>query len=132
MNNIIKGQAPSEEEIFYKKWGWDTFKENIATLNEVLKLFITLDIAIVSLYLGINTDLKIPYTINVIVFILLILSLFVALIGVYPWPKNVNINMPEQTKSYKIKRSKLKSKCLFFSFLLLITVFIVVFWAKIP
>lgn len=112
MTNVIQGERPSEEELFYKRWGWETLKENISILNDVLKLFITLDAAILSAYLGFYSKITLPPWIKIILFTLLIISLCSSIVGTYPVSMKVNLNKPQEIKSYKSKRVKFKGFCL--------------------
>ncbi len=112
MSEEVQTEEPSEEELFYKKWGWETLKESISTVNGIHKLFITLDAAILSAYLGFYEKITILPWMKIILFILLIISLCSSLVGVYPFSKKVNLDIPREIKSYKSERLKFKIRCL--------------------
>jgi hypothetical protein len=125
MSETDKGQDPSEEELFYKTWGWETLKENIKILNDVLKIFLTTDIAVLSAFLGFYDKILIATCAKKIMFILLIISLSASIIGIYPIPIKVNLIKPEKVRAYKLGRVKFKSFCLAGSALSLILIFII-------
>ncbi len=112
MTDMIQGEKPSEEELFYKRWGWETLKENISILNDVLKLFIVVDSAILSAYLGFYGKFTIYPWIKIVLFILLIISLCSSIVGIYPFSMKVNLNKPQEIKILKLKRVKFKGQCL--------------------
>ncbi len=114
MDDVIDAQSPSEEEKFFKKWGWETLKENITVLNDVLKLLLTISTAILAAYLGFYDKIRIvdvivpEHFIKLTIVFLLINSLIWAIVGIFPFPAKVNLNMPQEVKSYKQKRGKRK------------------------
>jgi len=112
MTDILQGEKPSEEELFYKRWGWETLRENISIVNDVLKLFIALDATILSAYLGFYGKVAICPWIKIVLFILLIFSFCSSIVGAYPFSMKVNVNKPQEIKSYKSKRVKFKGRCL--------------------
>ena len=45
---VVQGgaRATTEDEAFYIQWGYETVKANIGTANEILKLLITINVAL--------------------------------------------------------------------------------------
>jgi len=125
MSGIIQGQKPSEEELFYKQWGRETLKNNISTVNGVLKQYITINTALLSAYLGFFEKIAINYWVKIILFILLILSFIISIIGIFPFPINVNLNKPYDIQAYKEKRAKRKNLCLVLASCSLIIAFVI-------
>ncbi len=125
MNEVIQGEEPTGEELFYKKWGWQTLQENIKVQNDVLKIFITLDTAILVAYLGFYDKFSICLWIKILLFALVTTSLLSSIVGIFPKPIKVNLNMPYEIKTYKEKRSRFKSTCLIISIIsLILSIFI--------
>ena len=112
MSDVIQGEQPSQEELFYKRWGWETLKENISVLNGVLKMFISLDAAILAAYLGLHDKVTINPSAKIALSVLLLVSLCASIAGVYPIPAKVNLNKPAAIRSYKLKRVRFKKICL--------------------
>jgi len=114
----------------------ETFKENISVVNDTLKLFITLNVALISVFIGFHNQIfgapKSPVLEIMIPVILLIGSLTASIIGIYPVSKQVNLLSPDEIRDYKTQRSKSKrfalavaSFCLISSFLSLLYVVVV-------
>ena len=129
MNKVLKGEVPTEEELFYKNWGWETLRDNIKMQNDMFKLFITLETIIITSFLGLYLQIKINACIKNIIFTLLTLSLISSIIGIYPFAKKVNLNKPIEIKSYKSKRMKTKGLLLKLSILLLFSGLLTFFFA---
>jgi len=125
MNEIIKGKQPTEEQLFYKRWAFASLKESISVINDVLKIFITINIALLSALLGFYDKLPISTTIKVILFIILLVSLVCSIVGIYPTTKRIDPNMPEEIKRYKSRKIKFKSIFLNISFYTLLMVFLI-------
>jgi hypothetical protein len=124
-NTIAEGRKPSTEEVFYKKWGEETLKESIATLNGIFRLFITLETGLLSAYLGFYDKLVLsPSWLKVIPAALVIMSFIISIIGIYPFAAKVNLSVPEDVKAYKQKRAKFKGRCLTIASVALIAGFI--------
>jgi len=112
MNDISEEQNPHPEELFYKQWGWETLKNNISIVNDVLKQFVAINTALLSVYLGFFEKITVCFWGKIILFILLIFSFSISIIGIYPFPIKVNLNEPADIKAYKEKRAKYKNRCL--------------------
>jgi hypothetical protein len=124
-NTIAEGTKPSTEEVFYKRWGEETLKENIATLNSTFRLFITLETGLLSAYLGFYDKLVLsPSWLKVIPAALVITSFIISIIGIYPSATKVNLSVPEDVKAYKQKRAKFKGRCLIIASVALIAGFV--------
>jgi hypothetical protein len=125
---MIKGKRPSEEDIFYKKWGWETLKENIGIMDSVLKQFISLNIAVLSLYSGFYERIIMDPRIKISLFILFVISFVSSIWGVIPFSSIVNLNNPQEVKRYKHKKFKFKQRCIFVTalmFFLGFTIFLI-------
>jgi len=133
--DIIEGVLPSMEDIFYLEWGKETLKENISILNDTFKLFITLDTILLSAYLGfyekVLENLPSLSWQTIIPALCVIISLTTSLIGIYPFPKSVNLSAPQEIKKYKEIRLKFKSICLMVAAFTLVCGFIVLLVARI-
>lgn len=122
---IAEGRKPSAEEIFYKKWGEETLKENIATLNSTFRLFITLETGLLSAYLGFYDKLVLsPSWLKVMPAALVITSFIISIIGIYPSATKVNLSVPEDIKAYKQRRARFKGCCLIIASVALIAGFV--------
>lgn len=116
---------PSAEDIFYQEWGLETLKDNIATLNSMFRLFITLETALLTLYLGFYDKLVLsPSWVKVIPAALVIVSFISSFIGIYPRATKVNLSIPEDMKTYKQKRAQFKGRILSFAWVTLILGFV--------
>lgn len=112
-HSIIKGQKPSQEDMFYIEWGKVTLKENISALNDAFRLFITLDTALLSAYLGFYDEIKVhPPWLKMLPATLAVLSLLSSIVGIYPASVGVDLRIPEEIKTYKIRRARFKGRCL--------------------
>ena len=129
MNKVLNGEEPTAEELFYKKWGWETLRENIKMLNDIFKLFITLETVIITTFLGLYLTINIHVCVKNIIFTLLTLSLISSIIGIYPFARKVNLNKPSEIKSYKLYRMKTKGVLLKLSLLFLFASFLTFFFA---
>lgn len=116
---------PSAEDIFYQEWGLETLKDNIATLNSMFRLFITLETALLTLYLGFYDKLVLsPSWVKVIPAALVIVSFISSFIGIYPRATKGNLSIPEDMKTYKQKRAQFKGRILSFAWVTLILGFV--------
>ncbi len=123
--NTINGTAPSDEDKFYINWGRETVKENIKVLNDTLRLFITLDTAIISGYLTFFNKLNIQNSIlKIIPIALIISSLIIAIYSIYPKSDKISMISPSQIKIFKQERYELKKCGLFWSSIFLFFAFL--------
>jgi hypothetical protein len=115
-NKVLEGVRPSKEDLFFMEWGRETLKENISTLNEMFRLFITLDTLLLSAYLGLyESVLGNHYYLSwqaILPALLIIISLIFAIIGIYPFAKSVNLAAPQEIRRYKESRQRFKGRCL--------------------
>jgi len=132
VSDIIPGEKPLAEDVFYKKWGEETLKENISTLNDAFKLFITLNTTLLSVYLGFYEKITIsPIWLKIAPVSLVIISLIVSIIGIYPAAVKVNLDVPQEIKVYKLKRARHKGHCLFIASTALIVGFVTFLIARV-
>ena len=128
---IPEGRKPSTEEEFYKKWGEETLKESIGTLNDTFRLFITLETGLLSVYLGFYDKLVLsPSWLKVMPAALVTVSLIISIIGIYPSATKVNLRVPEDVKAYKQKRAQFKGDCLKIASVALIAGFVFLLIAR--
>jgi len=121
MKQVLRGETPSEEEVFYKDWCRETQKENIGVQNETFRLFITLDTALLSLYLGFFERISISCTLLKLASPALIIgSLISAILGIFPFGVTVNPYVPAEIKDYKKARERYKGFWLAVSAVLLV------------
>lgn len=125
----IASEFPTDEDLFFLEWGRETFKENVTIINETLKLFITLNSGLISVFIGFHKQIfSNPSPWDIITPAgLLIVSLIAAIVGVYPISQMVNLLSPDEIRDYKLRRSSFKRKalsvsaaCLILSFLTLL------------
>jgi hypothetical protein len=113
---LIQGTHPSREESFYVEWARETLKHNIEVLNSTFKLFITLDTALVSAYLGFyekafGCTLSVSWQ-ALLPPLFVVLSLVTSILGIYPFPLTVNLAKPMAVKEYKERRARCKGRFL--------------------
>lgn len=114
-NKTTKGLQPTEDELFYLDWGKETVKENISVINEMFKLFITLDASILSAYLAFYDKINIsPIWLKTAPLVFVTTSLIVSIIGIYPTAQKINLLV--LTKSKNTKKSEQNKKVSFFCF----------------
>lgn len=134
-SELLEGVSPSKEDLFFLEWGKETLKENITTLNETFKLFITLDTVLLSTYLGFYQDVLQNYPPlswqAIFPALSVIVSLVAAIIGIYPFPKSVSLASPQEIKRYKENRLEFKSYCLAVVSITLVLGFIVFLLARV-
>jgi hypothetical protein len=131
VTNVIPGERPSAEDVFYKEWGKETLKENIATLNDAFKLFITLDTTLLSAYLGFYEKVIVyPSWLKIVPASLVIISLIASIAGIYPAAVKVNLDIPQEVKAYKQRRSEFKGRCLVVASATLVVGFIIFLVAR--
>ncbi len=125
MTDIIHGEKPSAGDVFYRDWGQETLKENIATLNDAFKLFITLDTTLLSAYLGFYKEIAVsPAWLKIVPASLVIISLIASTVGIYPAAFKVNLDVPQEIKIYKLRRAEFKARCLFVACAALVVAFV--------
>lgn len=98
-----KGTArpPTEDEKFYRQWGYETIKSNISTANDVLRLLITLNTALLGGSAAFLHDSSIGPVARTILLTFFFIALLIALLGIYPKEKKIDIRIPEEVKIHK-------------------------------
>lgn len=109
----IKGSArqPTEDEIFYRQWGYETVKANISTANDVLRLLITINVALLGGGAAFLHESTITDGFRIVLLVAFFVSLAISLIGVYPKESTVDARIPADIKQHK--ESVLQRKRLF-------------------
>jgi len=133
-NKVLEGVPPSKEDLFFMEWGRETLKENISTLNEIFRRFITLDTLLLSAYLGLYESVLRNHYLSwqaILPALLIIISLIFAIIGIYPFAKSVNLAAPQEISRYKESRQTVKSRCLAIASGALVLGFIVFLLARV-
>jgi len=95
-----QGQPPTEEDLFYISWGYETVKNNIALCNDILKQIITLSSALLGVSI-IYDHIVSNETLKIFVLLSFFISLIIALIGLLPYENNVSLDTPEEIKTHK-------------------------------
>ena len=112
---IQSGNALSEEDEFYLRWGYESLKSNLQLSNEVLKQLVTLSAA----FLGSGTYFlhngAMPAPLVALTLSLLLVSLVVSLLGVLPYSGIVDLNAPGKIKEHKESALKSKRRHILFS-----------------
>jgi len=134
-NNVIEVNAeePASDNLFYIKWGRETHKDNIGLLNNVLRHFITLDTALLAALIAFFDKIEICKWIKGLSCALLMFSLLVAVFGIIPISRDLDLRRPDLIKDHK-KRVLIRKKRLMwvsvFSFVLsfVIIFILLMFW----
>lgn len=116
---VQKGKKPTEEHLFYLKWGQETIKNNIALANGILKQLITLSSALLGLSI-IYESIVTSEILKIFVLISFFASLIVAFLGLLPYEDKVNIHAPLDIKEHKKKALKHKRRFLWISAIALV------------
>jgi hypothetical protein len=133
-SEMLEGAAPTKEDLFYLEWGKSTLKENLAILNGMFRLFVTLDTTLLSAYLGFydkvfGAEFSLSWQATLPP-VFVIVSLIASIVGIYPFGQRVNISAPQEIRKYKEKRARFKSRCLAVAAIMLILGFIVLLVAR--
>ena len=119
-DDVLDATKPSKDEIDYINWGKETFKENIQIINDIFKLLITVNVSLFSIYCGFYKILSIrPLWLKILPASLIIISLVISIIGVYPWPIRVDLRRPYEIRNYKLKKATIKGLYLFIAAIVL-------------
>ena len=105
----VNAEEPTSEELFYIKWGRETHKDNIGVLNNVLRQFITLDTALLAGLIAFFDKIEICKWIKVLSCALLMFSLLVAVFGIIPISRDLDLRRPDLIKARK-KRVLIRKK----------------------
>ncbi|WP_143166325.1 hypothetical protein [Halomonas cupida] len=109
----MKGSArqPTEDEVFYRQWGYETVKANISTANDVLRLLITMNVALLGGGAAFLHESTITDGFRIVLLVAFFIALATALIGVYPKETKIDARIPADVKQHK--ESVLQRKRLF-------------------
>lgn len=101
--NIIQGEsrATTEDEAFYIKWGYETVKANIGTANEVLKLLITINVALIGGGAAFLYKSDVPESFRITILAAFFIGLILAFIGIFPRESAIDIRIPAKIKTHK-------------------------------
>lgn len=111
--NKAKSRAPTEEELFYQKWGYETLKANIKTVNEVLKQLITINVTLLGGGVAFIANFDVSNVISSLIMLCFFIGLIVAFLGAIPYESEVDIRIPLQIKRHKKEALKQKRRFLF-------------------
>ena len=115
--NIAVGEKPTQEELFYIDWGYETLKNNLSTLNEIFKVLIVLNTSLVSAYLLLYDRITSQNAcVKNLALVFIFFSLISSLIGIYPYGRKVNIDDPGAVKEFKLNKLSVKKVFLWVSF----------------
>lgn len=104
----LEGQPPSREDLFYIEWAQETIKSNIATLNNLLGQFLSLNIGLLGGAAFFLNENNFPVYLRNFAIIVLFFGLAFAFIGILPTESNVQSNAPQQIKEHKNNAFKRK------------------------
>ncbi|WP_143063041.1 hypothetical protein [Halopseudomonas bauzanensis] len=99
----LKGIArqPTEDEMFYRQWGYETVKANISTANDVLRLLITVNVALLGGGAAFLHESTIAEGVRIVLLVSFFIALTIALIGVYPKESKIDARIPSDVKQHK-------------------------------
>lgn len=100
---VVQGEAraTTEDEAFYIQWGYETVKANIGTANEVLKLLITINVALLGGGAAFLYKSDLSESVRIIILAAFFVGLIVAFIGIFPRESAVDVRMPDRIKIHK-------------------------------
>ena len=100
-HGVVKGKPASEEQEFYYEWGFETLKNNLKILNEVLRQLVTLSASLLGGSIAfLDTSLIGPqYKTPVVV--AFFLSLMFAFFGMMPYEGEFDPRRPDSVKRHK-------------------------------
>ena len=107
VEEVLAGKPVSEYDDFYLKLAKENIKENVNLANDILKQFITLCTALLGISL-IFEEILYNDIFKLFTIIAFFIGLLVALIGVLPFEKQIDILSPSEIKNYHKKALKHK------------------------
>lgn len=114
-DEIVVGEVPSEEEMFYVAWGDDLIKDTINAINQSLRQLVTLSTALLAGVVAFFDKGAIPHGAMVAAMILLLASLTAGLIGSIPFSMEVGRRVPAEICQAIQEGLAWKNLCLRFS-----------------
>lgn len=99
----ITGRArrPTDDETFYRQWGYETIKANISVANDVLRLLITINVALLGGGAAFLHGSSIVEAVRAVLLVAFFVALSIALVGIYPKESKVDARIPEDVKRHK-------------------------------
>lgn len=100
----------TEDEVFYRQWGYETVKANISTANDVLRLLITINVALLGGGAAFLHESSISEGFRIALLVSFFIALIIALVGVYPKESKIDARIPTEVKEHKeavLKRKRL-------------------------
>ncbi|NYT75060.1 hypothetical protein HZU72_21990 [Halomonas sp. QX-2] len=100
---IVQGnaRATTKDENFYIQWGYETVKANIGTANEVLKLLITINVALIGGGVAFLYNSDVPEGFRITILAAFFIGLILAFAGVFPRKSTIDVRMPDKIKAHK-------------------------------
>lgn len=115
MADPIQSKPPSEEELFYLRWGKETIKKNIENAHGVLTQFLTLNTTLMGGGIAFMKPESISATWLGVSLFLFFWGLVFSFLGVLPHETKVNPISPTQIKKHKelalLKKRRLMWSC---------------------
>lgn len=114
MNQPIESLPPSNEDLFYLKWGEETIKKNIENAHALLSQFLTLNVSLMGgsiVFLNPNYISKDWLIASLSLFFT---GLCIAFIGLLPHESNVSAISPSAIKTHK-EDALFKKRCFLWS-----------------
>ncbi len=99
----VTGYLPADEDNFYQQWGYETLKNNIVLLNDVLRQLLTLDTALLAAAIGFFDKIETLSWSKSTVLILLCISLVMSFLGIFPYEGKVDIRNITMIRRHKEK-----------------------------
>lgn len=96
-----KARATTEDEAFYIQWGYETVKASIVTANEVLKLLITINVALIGGGVAFLYKSDVSESFRIAILVAFFIGLMLAFAGVFPRESAIDIRIPEKIKAHK-------------------------------
>jgi hypothetical protein len=124
---VVAGEIPTEEEVFYVEWGFETIKNNLKFLNEVLRQLVTLSATLLGGSIAFLDATLIGAKVKNAAVAVFFLALIVSFLGILPHrgeidPQNANSVKRHKDTVYKWKSFYLLLTEIFLALGFLITV----------
>src|SRR5699024_9601322 len=82
-------------------WGYETVKASISTANDVLRLLITINVALLGGGAAFLHESTITGSFRIVLLVSFFIALTIALVGVYPKESKVDARVPSAVKQHK-------------------------------
>lgn len=97
----LRGTSPTAEEIFLLKWGQELLKENLKTVNDILRHHMTLVAALLAATIALRGANLLSTPVTATILSLLLGALLTAWAGVMPYRGSVDVRQPEALRVHK-------------------------------